>query len=389
MTNIDESLFKLKFNEENRTASIVGLQEETKNIFVPRSISHYGQDYTIISIGKNAFCDFQYESITFDKDSEVEIFKSDSFLGSKIDNLEIPSNLKKIKGGSFFQTMIVNFKISPKNKIFSYVDNKYLVGKSDENLETFDQLIYSKFDLREAVIPSYIKVLKEHSFSSSLDTLIFPDDTEIESIEYGSLSEYLTDLRIPKTLKKIDQSCFQLTERLVNIEISPENKEFLYIDNKYLLKKRKCEDFSVFSKIAFCRRDVVDVKIPSYITKIADNAFSKCEKMRSIIFEPNSKLEIIDTDAFSWSLGPTTLIIPESVKHVCGSAFVRMRNIAFVEFLGDKLHLDHGIFHLCHNLKVISLPNATKVVFRKTVDDNAVVFIKSNAKIKGDIFIGK
>lgn len=104
-------------------------------------------------------------------------------------------------------------------------------------------LNYARFDLQTATIPSYIKILQRHSISMYSNTLNFPKNTEIEEIQYGALNIYLTELYIPKTLKKINDSCFQNTNKLVNIKVSPENGSFTYIDDKYLLKKSDGKNF--------------------------------------------------------------------------------------------------------------------------------------------------
>ena len=63
---INKNPFKLQLNIEDKTASIIKFLEESKNVFIPRYIQHEGQEFSIISIGKDAFTEGDFESITFD-----------------------------------------------------------------------------------------------------------------------------------------------------------------------------------------------------------------------------------------------------------------------------------------------------------------------------------
>ena len=135
----DTSGLKLRLNANEHVASVIKSPKSTGNIFIPRFIQHEGNDYKIISIDEEAFSQNKIESITFPQDSEVLSFKKDAFLQASIKKLQIPSSLKIIEGGCFFLvTDLVDIEVSPENKLFSYVDNKYLVRKSDVNSDNYD-----------------------------------------------------------------------------------------------------------------------------------------------------------------------------------------------------------------------------------------------------------
>ena len=57
-------------------------------------------------------------------------------------------------------------------------------------------LIYGRFDLEEAEIPSFVKVLKRNSFNVHLKSLIFPENSQIESIEFGVINKSFKKLMI-------------------------------------------------------------------------------------------------------------------------------------------------------------------------------------------------
>ena len=82
-------------------------------------------------------------------------------------------------------------------------------------------------------------------------------------------------------LKELRKGWYQNTSNLVCIELSKENKNFLMIEDQFLLGKsnEKSDDFDI---LLFVRRDVNEVKIPSCVKEIDGYAFSGCFSLCSI-----------------------------------------------------------------------------------------------------------
>ena len=177
----------IQLNEQNFTAIISGSDNSVIDIFIPRSVKYENRDYIIKSIGANSFKDnSQIESITFSQDSQLVSIGSNAFKGTSIKcisipptvtkigkwafnqckqlkSIEIPTNsqlisfdeyvffstqiqsifiqssLKKLKNGWCDNTINLNeIIVSPKNNYFSFIDGKYLIGKSNENEQNYD-----------------------------------------------------------------------------------------------------------------------------------------------------------------------------------------------------------------------------------------------------------
>ena len=88
--------------------------------------------YKIISIGDHAFKDAHFDSLIFAEDSEVESFEGSTFFSASFKKLQFPPKLKKLSSmWCYCVEDLIDIEVSRKNELFSYVDNKYLVGKSD------------------------------------------------------------------------------------------------------------------------------------------------------------------------------------------------------------------------------------------------------------------
>ncbi|KAK8893379.1 hypothetical protein M9Y10_021796 [Tritrichomonas musculus] len=156
-----ENCLKLSLNINNHTATITESPKVTGDLFIPRSIKHEGIEYLIISVGSLALASTQIDSLEFAEDSCVETFDSNSFCYSKIKKLQIPPKLTTINHYWAIGTINLSYiEVSPKNKLFQFIDNQYLVGKSQNESDTFDVLIYACYNITEAIIPPQIKILR-------------------------------------------------------------------------------------------------------------------------------------------------------------------------------------------------------------------------------------
>lgn len=137
-------------------------------------------------------------------------------------------------------------------------------------------------------------------------------------------------LVLPSTLKKIED-IFVSIEKLVDIELAPDNPYFSYVENKFLLQKN--DTTNKFDILIFCRRDVERITIPSYIKCIRDYSISDCSKLQSITFEPNSSVDTLCKCAFSGDILLKSIIIPPSVRFVEDDVFQFDENLNTLNFL--------------------------------------------------------
>ena len=94
-----------------------------------------------------------------------------------------------------------------------------------------------------------------------------------------------------------------------------------------------------------------EVTIGSTVTKIGDNLFHRCPKLSHVNFAENGNLRSIGSSAFAlnYQLGPS-VIIPEGVTEIGGSAFLWCTNLVSVDLPSTLTKLGSGAFSSCSNL---------------------------------------
>lgn len=355
----------IKLNNDY-TASVTKSPKATGNVFIPRQVIHDKKNYLITSLGKNAFYENNIDAITFPEDSEIITFEKDCLSYSKIKKIQFPQKLKNLeKDWNSHTQNLADIEISPKNKNFIFFQKQYLLGKSDERNDKFDILHYARFDIKEAIIPPQVKILKKNSFSNhnKLNSIIFPENSEAKIIEEFVFDNTpIKELKLPSTLEEINHDNFKNVPNLTKVEVSQKNPLFSVFKETFLLKKTDTKS-GTFDQLVFCRRDVKDVKIPSQIKEINENSVRQCKNLKTLTFDPNSCLEIIYARSFSMSEGVKEIVLPKSLKKVCSQAFYCIESLESVQFLSEDVEVGFWSFYNCRNLKQISFPNATKLNF--------------------------
>ena len=85
----------VKINEDDKTATVIKLNKQTEDVFIPRYAEYKGNKYKIISLAFYALSCKIIQSLTFPEDSEVNYFDGSIFNSSRIKKLQIPVSLTK------------------------------------------------------------------------------------------------------------------------------------------------------------------------------------------------------------------------------------------------------------------------------------------------------
>ena len=232
----DSKDMSFKIDETNKTASLFQTNAKIDHIIVPRTIKYKSNKYLVTSIsGINT----ALKTIKFELNSAVRIIYGNAFESTYIEKISFPSTLIKLKDG---WCKNANFKMinSNLNQNFVFKENKYLIGKSDNNKGEFDTLLFVRRDIKELEIPSNIKIISPYAFHYS----------EIEQI------------KILSSVTRIGFFAFSDCRKLRKVEFS------------------KNSNLRTIEECAFSRTGITEISIPSSVLLIYGYGCFDCKNLK-------------------------------------------------------------------------------------------------------------
>ena len=208
-----------------------------------------------------------------------------------------------------------------------------------------------------------------------------------DQIENG----YLTEIRLPSSLKKIGRSAFAGTGCPLLL-LGTEGND-LEIDTLAVFQ------FSGFDKIiikgtidslaGFIHSDVKEVEIGKDVNKIATSAFRDCKELYKVTIS-NGVTEIAG-NAFDGCSSLENIIIPDSVTEIGEYAF-NNSGLKSIEFGSGLTEISEGCFYNCSELESISIPRnigcIRKEAFFHCENLNSVKMSDDVTTIESRAFVG-
>lgn len=376
-------LHEIEFTDDSQLQSIGSSafeDSDLKSIKIPCHVT---------KIDSKAFCDCEHFSkIEFSENSELRLIGKKAFSRTLIKNFHITSKIEELEEGWCNELNQLNeISISPENKHFKLInDNKLLIYRSDLSQDKYDNLIYASREIESVFVPSFIKHICSSTFCNcaKIKTIEFEENSELETINDNSfMSSSIEKIKIPRHVKTIGKRCFMFCDQLTSIEIpidselisigkyaldndlmiqslyipsnlkeigkycffkvmklsdisaSPNNKNFTFYNNQFLLYKSDPLNENYDQLIIASRNINGNIIIPSFIKKICPYAFSDCKNITSIEFEENSELQIIDKYAFTNS-SIQKISLPRSLKKIRNRALGWCINLKTIEIPEDS-----------------------------------------------------
>ena len=201
-------------DNDDKTACVIGNDSAKGDVFIPRSIEHDKKEFIIKNFFKDSFKNStKIKSIRFSPDSSIQSIEKDAFANSSIVRIELPSSLCDLKEGWCRKTPnLRSVTVMPKSNHFMYIDNKMLVGKSDQKSDEYDCLLFVRRDIENISIPSFIKRICAYSFSQTLiKSITIPSGVEHVCRSAFSWCKKLKSVEIPEDshIKTIDEDAFK------------------------------------------------------------------------------------------------------------------------------------------------------------------------------------
>lgn len=212
-------------------------------------------------------------------------------------------------------------------------------------------------------------------WTSALRSIVVPDGVKKLGYQSFYACQNMTDVSLPTTLEEIgDVSglAFEACSALAN-------GKFIIKDLKWwcgLVIKGIYSNPVYYAKHIYNAEgnEITDLVIPEDVTSVGNNAFARCEGLKSVTFHDN--VTYIGSTAFSGCTGLTTVTLPKNMKKLEEYAFSRcsnltsvtipegMENIGFCAFehsgltsltLPSTINKMSQSFHNCEQLETLTL----------------------------------
>lgn len=144
MFEIDDIMYCI--DENNKTCSVFRNKSEKSEIIIPSSIKYKAHEYYVTSIKEDAFfyC-LNIKSLKFASDSKLKKIGQNAFFHSKIESILFPKSLIELEEGWCNNTSkLTEIIIDHNNHNFIFYDNKYIIGKTNQENENYDHLLFSR-----------------------------------------------------------------------------------------------------------------------------------------------------------------------------------------------------------------------------------------------------
>lgn len=436
---------QLLMDPRKLTCKIIESSFKSGDVNIPRIIKYEDKEYRLTTIGNNAFKDNKrIKSFKCSEDTEIKSIFMHSFENSSLESIIIPPKVKKINEFAFSRCYFLHTVTFPSNSqlqsikassfYFSNINFIKIPASvqmiSDRafcdcrNLKTVEFHPKSKLksicnlsfyqcsSLEEITIPKSVILIGDYAFAccSKLEKVCIAEDSNLETIGrnafgYTSIKHFF----ISPKLSNID--CFG-NSNLNDISISPHNPNFALYNNAFVIGKSKSE-VSGFDVLYFALCDVEKAVIPSFISVIRSNAFFLHKKLKTLEFDDNSKIELIEDEAFGGST-IESVSIPSSIMQINKYAFAHcsnLRHVVFseksncirkddkpmeiqknaficnmletIEFLGNCMKIGDARFFYSGKFMILACPDADCICFEFKFNNpsNSLIFVKANSRI--------
>ncbi|MCR4960232.1 MAG: leucine-rich repeat protein [Lachnospiraceae bacterium] len=374
--------------------------EGTKELSWGNSVFRYCKSLTevklpsgIKSIGKRAFS----EDVKLKKIVLPEGLKSIgqyAFDETAITDIVIPESIKEIGDSAFYGLSAL----------------KTITFKG--NVESIANYAFSNCNALTAInLPDSVKTIGTYAFSSSgLKTISIPEGVTALAANTFNNCTSLTRVAIPSSVETIDLSAFYGTTSLRWIEVAKDNEVYsssdgmLYKDGKLIYcplgwdETKKLivpQGATEIAEKAFYQNDTItDIIIPATVTKIGNNAFSNCNRLKTVTFEEGSQLTAIPFGAFYQcrDLNRVTFEGNTALTSIGAKAFYECYDLTEISFennatdiaMGDyAVYCDKALTGIYSNDEPAKLGSLGSYVFYGCESLQKLVFGQSCSKIDG------
>lgn len=243
-------------------------------------------------------------------------------------------------------------------------------------------------NLQKVTLSSAIKTIPWQAFGKceNLKEVIIPEGVEEISYEAFSGCKSLESITLPKELKKVGNAAFKDCELLKTVTMlgtSTQVHANAFENTPFMtdLVEQAEGDYVIWNHILLgIKNSQADLVLPDGVTNIADYAFIKDEKLRSVVIPAGVKVigesafygtnlntvvmnggEEIGNNAFG-ETDIREITLPSGLKKIGEYAFYNCRKLAKVKFSSGLEEIERGAFSGCNKLTKVTLSSGLKKI---------------------------
>lgn len=337
---VDESETPLKFiflSDSTVEVKQDGSYKVLDSIAIPDKVIINGEEYSVTSIGHDAFRGCRMENISIPSSIthiDTSAFNSCTWLTS----IEIPSQVSEIEATAFLGCdKLTSIQVDSDNPYFTSLDG-VLFNKNKTEIICVPKGIKGQYS-----IPSGVTIIGDDAFYGCdyLTAIEIPSSvTRIGEGAFGSCDQ-LTSIEIPSNVTSIELGAFAQCSELREVKILSSNAEIGY------------------GAFQFCSK-LESINLPDETSYIGESAFSGCSSLTSIKLPSN--ITTINTASFSGCTELKKVEIHEGVVSIEESAFYKCENLVDIELPSTLTHIGPRVFANCSSLTEITIPSSVETI---------------------------
>ncbi len=367
-------------------------KNEAALVMFPPQNTYYGTGFTVPGRIKKIYSYgfFYCPTLTYIKLNQVNTLERRSIYQlSELKTLTLSSALTTIEedaisdNTSVIQYIVDNNPnyIAIEDAIYS-ADGKTLLyfpaGKrgsyvfpSNTEVETLGRLCFSTSHLSSLKIPKSVKKIDDSAIfnMSLLETLTFEESSGLETIEAHGIyhNKSLTQLVLPKTLQEIKYQGIADNIKLKEV-IIPNGSELINIHQmafwndtnlEHVTFEGSCKLENIGEQAFYGCNNLENFNMPASVKYIGNLAFGDCSALETVTFPSNAEISTIGNGAFSTS-GIQYINLPPSLREIESEAFRECLALHTVNVSVNANKISPEAFKKCENLTAINVTKANQ-----------------------------
>ena len=370
--NISGSNVSVTYPGSSTSYNYSGYTRPSDTLTIPSSVTHYGNTYTVTSIGNYAFYNCTGLKSVNIPNSVTQIGDHAFYSCMGMTSLTIPNSVTSIGNRAFFCCGLTSLTIP--NSVTSIGNNAFVTCKNLTSIVVASDNIY--YDSRDncnaiietstntliagcqtTVIPNSVTSIAADVFSNLDNMLSVTIPNSVTSIgEYAFFwCSSLTSVTIPDSVTSIGSQAFYMVKH-IEYHGSATGAPWGAISmNGYTESDFVYSDSTKTNLIAYIGTDSTIV-IPNSVTSIGIRAFYYCSSMTSVTI--GDSVTSIGDSAFFQCSNLTSVTIPNSVTSIGNRAFYGCRGLTSVTISNSITSIGEYTFGECRGLISVTIPNS-------------------------------